>query len=168
MHTGTADKMFGLNLQRPYSKKQIEKEERDPAKRTGFGVITGIQAQGLVDQMRLQGIVVSEEEAAKWIVDWLAACPAVPEYMQRCHREAMAYGYVRDWSGRIRYLPGIHSPFRHIRAEAGRQSHSHKIQAGAQSIMKIAMATAWFEILPYWVARGKFIVPTLQVHASLM
>lgn len=168
VHTGTADKMFKLNLPRPYNKKQVGKDKRDPAKRTGFGVITGIQAPGLVDQMRLQGIIVSEDEAAKWIVDWLAACPAVPEYMQACHREAMAYGYVRDWAGRIRYLPGIHSPFRHIRAEAGRQSHSHKIQAGAQSIMKVGMATIWNEVLPHWRAQGKYIEPILQVHDSLM
>lgn len=168
IHAGTADKMFHLNLPRPYNKKQVKKEQRDPAKRTGFGVITGIQAPGLVDQMRLQGIIVSEEEAAQWIVDWLAACPAVPVYMQKCHREAMAYGYVRDWSGRIRYLPGIHSPFRHVRAEAGRQSHSHKIQAGAQSIMKIGMASIWKEILPYWWDQGYDVQPVLQVHDSLM
>jgi DNA polymerase-1 len=169
VHTGTADRMFKLGLKRPYNKKQVDKDKhRDPAKRTGFGVITGIQAPGLVDQMRLQGIIVSEDEAAQWIIDWLAACPAVPEYMQRCHREAMAYGYVRDWAGRIRYLPGIHSPFRHVRAEAGRQSHSHKIQAGAQSIMKIAMAKIWREVLPYWWARGRNIQPILQVHDELI
>jgi uracil-DNA glycosylase family 4 len=168
VHTGTADRMFKFGLTRPYNKKQVNKEKRDAAKRTGFGIITGIQPPGLVDQMRLQGIIVSEEEAASWIETWLAACPSVPEYMHKCHREAMAYGYVRDWSGRIRYLPGIHSPFRHVRAEAGRQSHSHKIQAGAQSIMKVGMATIWREVLPYWWARGKFIAPILQVHDSIM
>lgn len=168
VHTGTADKMFGLGLPRPYSKSQIGKDKRDPAKRTGFGVITGIQPPGLVDQMRLQGIIIGEEEAAKWINDWLAACPGVPEYMFACHREAMAYGYVRDWAGRIRYLPGIHSPFRHIQAEAGRQSHSHKIQAGAQSIMKVAMSTIWREVIPYWKEAGKYIEPVLQIHDALM
>lgn len=175
IHTGTADRMFKFNLLRPYSKKQLDgvklpsgAKPRDPAKRTGFGVITGIQAPGLVDQMRLQGIIISEDEAAQWIVDWLAACPSVPEYMQRCHREAMAYGYVRDWAGRIRYLPGIHSPFRHIRAEAGRQSHSHKIQGGAQETMKIGMANVNRDVLPLWRARGKYIEPVLQVHDAIM
>lgn len=168
IHAGTASKMFHLDLPRPYHKKQVKSAQRDPAKRTGFGVITGIQPPGLVDQMRLQGMIVTEDEAARWIADWLAACPAVPEYMQACHREAGAYGYVRDWAGRIRYLPGIHSPFRNIRAEAGRQSHSHKIQGGAQEIMKIAMATIHNEVVPYWRARGKYIVPILQVHDSLL
>lgn len=175
IHTGTASKMFHYDMPRPYSKSQLKGiklpsgvSPRDPAKRTGFGVITGIQAPGLVDQMRLQGIIVSEDEAAQWIVDWLAACPAVPEYMQRCHREAMAYGYVRDWAGRIRYLPGIHSPFRNIRAEAGRQSHSHKIQGGAQEIMKIGMANIDRDVLPYWRARGKRIEPVLQIHDAIM
>lgn len=169
IHTGTADKMFKLGLPRPYHKKQVDKEKhRDPAKRTGFGVITGIQAPGLVDQMRLQGIHVTEEEAAQWIVDWLAACPGVVEYMHSCHREAMAYGFVRDWAGRIRYLPGIHSPFGHVRAEAGRQTHSHKIQGGAQEIMKLGMGTIWRDVLPYWWAQGKYLVPIVQVHDSLM
>lgn len=80
----------------------------------------------------------------------------------------MAYGYVRDWAGRIRYLPGIHSPFKHIRAEAGRQSHSHKIQAGAQSIMKIGMDSVWREMLPYWWDKGLDIQPVLQIHDALM
>lgn len=168
IHAGTASKMFHLNLPRPYNKDQVKKDKRDPAKRTGFGVITGIQPPGLVDQMRLQGMIVTEDEAAEWIRDWLAACPQVPEYMQACHREARAYGYVRDWAGRIRYLPGIHSPFKNVRAEAGRQSHSHKIQGGAQEIMKIGMATVHREIIPYWRAKGKFIVAILQVHDSLM
>lgn len=168
IHSGTASKMFHLDLPRPYHKKQVAKEKRDPAKRTGFGVITGIQPPGLVDQMRLQGMIIDEAEAQNWITDWLSACPGVPLYMQKCHREAMAYGYVRDWAGRIRYLPGIHSPFRHVRQEAGRQTHSHKIQGGAQEIMKIAMATIWREVLPYWWERGKYIVPVLQVHDSLL
>lgn len=169
IHTGTANKMFKLGIERPYTDdKKASKEYRDPAKRTGFGVITGIQGPGLVDQMRLQGIIVTEEQATQWIADWLAACPAVPEYMYTCHREARAHGFVREWAGRLRYLPGIHSPFKHVRAEAGRQSHSHKIQAGAQSIMKIAMATINREVLPYWRERGKFIVPILQIHDALL
>lgn len=171
VHTGTTDRMFKLGLGRPYTnekKKLVPKEKRDAAKRTGFGCITGIQGAGLVDQMRLQGIIVTEEEAKGWIADWLSSCPAVPQYFQSCYREARAYGFVRDWAGRVRYLPGIHSPFRHIEAEAGRQSHSHKIQAGAQSIMKIAMATIHREVVPFWRARGKFIVVVLQIHDALM
>ena len=80
----------------------------------------------------------------------------------------MAYGFVRDWAGRIRYLPGIHSPFKHIRAEAGRQSHSHKIQGGAQEIMKIAMAGIHREVIPYWRALGKDIMAILQIHDAIM
>ena len=168
VHTGTADRMFRLNLTRPYHKSQVKKSQRDPAKRTGFGVITGIQAPGLVDQMRLQGIIVSEEEAKEWIKTWLDSCPAVRIYMEACYREARSKGYVRDWKGRIRYLPGVHSPFRHIREESGRQSHSHKIQAGAQEIMKIAMAKVWTDVLPYWWEQGKEVQPILQVHDALM
>jgi DNA polymerase-1 len=168
IHAGTADKMFKLGLTRPYRKSMVGKKHRDPAKRTGFGVITGIQAPGLVDQMRLQGIIVSEDEAAKWIEDWLGACPGVVDYMHQCHREAMAYGFVRDWTGRVRYLPGIHSPFRHVRAEAGRQSHSHKIQGGAQGLMKIGMAAIDNDILPYWHSKGVDVEPVLQIHDALM
>lgn len=168
IHTGTASKMFGLDLPRPYRKGQVKADKRDPAKRTGFGVITGIQGRGLVDQMRLQGLIITEEQATQWIADWLAACPGVTEYMYACHREARAHGFVREWAGRIRYLPGIHSPFKHIRAEAGRQSHSHKIQGGAQSLIKIAMATIWKEVMPYWRQRGKYIEPVLQIHDELI
>lgn len=168
VHTGTASRMFKLNLPRPYHKSQVSKLQRDAAKRTGFGVITGIQAPGLVDQMRLQGVIIPEEEATKWIKDYLDSCPRVRDYMNACANEAWKFGYVRDWAGRLRYLPGIHSPYKHVRAEASRQSHSHKIQAGAQEIMKIAMAKFWTEVYPHWKERGKVVIAILQIHDAIM
>src|SRR5207342_2516919 len=112
--------------------------ERYAAKRVGFGVITGITGAGLLDQMVLAGAVSpdgdlwTELECDDLIARWFAARPGVRIYMDRCRAEARRQGWVADLHGRRRYLPGVWSSVERVREEACRQSHSHKIQAGAQ------------------------------------
>lgn len=150
--------------------------QRYAAKRCGFGVITGITGAGLYDQIQMALALLPEEERAKqeaWdevkcdkiITEWFAMYPNVRKYMEDCRCEARRYGYVRDRWGRIRYLPAIHSPIRHVKEEAERQSHSFKISASAQGTMKIWMANIWADLRQYW---GVVMDPLLQVHDELM
>lgn len=143
VHSETAARMFrvaGATHENKYAGVHKVKH-RYPAKRVGFGVITGIQGPGLLDQMRMAGLEgYTVEECDRLIESWFDTFPGVYKYMQHCRMEAERDGLVRDRWGRIRYLPGASSPLTHIREEALRQSHSHKIQAGAQGIIKRAMA----------------------------
>lgn len=166
IHRETAALMFGIN---PIDVHPLF--HRYPAKRVGFGVITGITGAGLVDQMALahavkaDGSIWSEDDCNRLIVEWFKIYPAARTFMDRCRAEALRYGYVRDMWGRIRYLPGVWSAIPRIREEALRQSHSHKIQAGAQGIIKRAMAEIWWWIEHQWWGR---VDPLLQIHDELI
>jgi uracil-DNA glycosylase family 4 len=172
IHTDTAARMFS----KPYA--DVDKNtERYAAKRVGFGVITGITGAGLVDQMVLAG--AKRPDGGEWtegqcddlIARWFQARPGVAVYMDRCRAEARRQGWVADMWGRRRYLPGVWSSVERIREEACRQSHSHKIQAGAQGYFKIAMARIWWWLEEVWWPRGgrwAEIEPLLQIHDSLL
>lgn len=176
VHSETAALMFridGASYLNKYSGVHKVKH-RYPAKRVGFGVITGIQGPGLLDQMRMAGIEGWTRESCDEIIQrWFEIYPGVRLYMDKCRAEALEQGFVRDRWGRIRYLPGANSPLRHIQEEALRQSHSHKIQAGAQGLMKRAMKAIW-DLLPDLNDAFRTcdvcvpIEPLLQVHDELL
>lgn len=163
IHRQTAAWTFGV----PYD--QVVTEQRYAAKRVGFGVITGITEIGLLDQMNLararrpDGERWTEDDCLRMIEAWFKIYPGVKRYMEACKDEARATGMARDRWGRIRYLPGIWSPIPWVAEEAGRQAHSHKIQAGAQGLMKIAMKVIWDLVCKVGMSE-----PLLQVHDSIM
>lgn len=169
IHAKTASQMFGIPVD------QVDPmRHRYPAKRVGFGVITGITGKGLSEQMALAGVTkdngdpYSEDDCDRLIADWFSIYPGVRDYMEDKRAEARRYGYVRDMWGRIRYLPGIHDPRRWMREEAERQSHSHDIQGSAQGIMKLGMKAAWDGVYPMAWREGVHCEPLLQVHDELL
>lgn len=158
LHRWVASRMFGV------AEKDVTDKQRYPAKRVGFGIGTGIQAEGLLDQMKLAGVYeYSLSDCERFIKDWLAAFPGFHAYMGHCRQEAKRQGYVTDMWGRVRYLPGASCPFPGIRNEAERQSHSHKIQGGAAGLMKRAMKEIW-DIMPSLWEQGVYFEPLLQIY----
>lgn len=161
IHTDNASKIFGI----PYDR--VDKmEHRYPAKRAGFGIITGIQGPGLFDQLRMAGCMGwSVEKCDKLIRDWLNLFPGVKYYMEACGVECERNGgVIKDRWGMPRYLPGILSDDRYERFEARRQSHSHKIQGGAQGLLQNAMA----HIYPRLKVYGDAVRWILQIHDELI
>lgn len=164
IHSQTASEMFGL----PISKLDPDKH-RYPAKQVGFGIINGMTGRGLSEQFALRGVEgYSEKDCDHLIVEWFKIYPGVKAYMGDKATEARRYGYVRDMWGRIRYLPGIHSPDRWAVEEAERQAVNHDIQGSAQGIMKLGMAAVWNDVLPGIWAEGIWCEPLLQVHDELL
>lgn len=163
IHSETASRCFGVPID------QVDKmKHRYPAKRVGFGVITGITGAGLLDQFRMAGITGWDEtQCEDLITAWFGVYPGVKAYMSQCRAEARRNGVVYDRWGRPRYLPGAQSTLAHIREEAERQSHSHKIQAGAQGIMKRAMAAIDQDITELQSA-GYHVWPLMQIHDELI
>lgn len=138
------------------------------AKRVGFGIIMGISGAGLLDQLYLAGIYsFTLDQCTAFIEAWLDKFPRVREFMLASRREGRRKGYVQDYWGRIRYLPNIRCPIEYLKGEEERASHSHKIQAGAQGLMKRGMARAWQRILD-WRETGLDVRPTLQIHDELL
>lgn len=161
IHTDTASRIFHI----PYDK--VDKmDHRYPAKRAGFGIITGIQGPGLFDQLRMAGCQGwSVEKCDQLIRNWLALFPGVKRYMETCGNEcARQGGVIYDRWGMPRYLPGILSDDKYERFEARRQSHSHKIQGGAQGLLQNAMG--W--IYPRLKVYGDTVRWILQIHDELI
>lgn len=163
VHTDTAANMFGI----PYNQIDPDGPHRYAAKRVGFGVITGITEYGLVDQMALarakrpDGQPWTVDDCANMINAWFDVRPGVRLYMEQCRDEARATGMVRDKWGRIRYLPGVWSPQKHVRGEAERQSHSFKISSSAQGVLKRALKQIWINVCKVgWLETE----PLIQVH----
>lgn len=164
VHRMTASWMFGV---KPDGVSAIQ---RYAAKRVGFGVITGITCTGLADQMALAGAAGwTEDRCEEAINGWFEIYKAVRSYMENKRAESRRYGFVRDIWGRIRYLPGVWSSISSVREEALRQSHSHAIQAGAQGIIKKAMAEIWKDLREAWTWTPPWRVePLLQIHDELL
>lgn len=133
IHTETAMRIFGL----PEDK--IDRmEHRYPAKTAGFGIIYGIQGQGLLAQLRTQPGMShwTEQSCDKLIREWMKIYKGVKDYIERVVKETERLGLVRSHWKMIRYLPGIWSDDKKIKAEAGRHAVSHKIQEMAQGMVQ--------------------------------
>jgi uracil-DNA glycosylase family 4 len=160
VHSDTASRIFGVPLDQVHPLLH-----RYPAKRVGFGVITGIEAVGLLDQYKLAGIFqYDEDDCARHIQEWFKVYRGVKTFLHTCREEAKSQGYVKCMWGRIRYLPGVYSNDKVAYGEALRASHSHKISASAQGMMKRGMKRAWDW---YKANPGKY-EPLLQIHDELV
>lgn len=164
VHRDTAAEIFGKRVE------DITDEERDPAKRVAFGVITGITEEGLHGQYMLNGITkYSKEDCRQQIKAWFGVHKEVEQYLIACRQEVRRFGYAKESiGGRIRYLQSIHSTNKRIAAEAERASHSHKISSGAQAILKKSMAALWPQIEDLRRRDGCYIRWILQVHDELI
>jgi len=141
--------------------------QRYASKRLGFGIITGITEIGLAEQMALAGAEGWDEQTClKFINEYFKILRGVKRYIDNCRAEARRYGYVRDRWGRMRYLPGVHSDLSWVREEALRQSHSFKISASAQGLLKHSMKAIW----DWWRSERLLgmIEPLLQIHDELV
>lgn len=144
VHTMTASNMFSIH------ESEVAKFQRQAAKAVGFGVINGISAKGLLNQMilaratRADGSRWTEDECQQLLDNWFEIYPGAKRFQVACMEETRRTGLARDsLSGRIRYLPQIWSPDRTVREETERCSYSHLIQTSANTILKRAMKVMW-------------------------
>lgn len=166
IHVETAARAFGCK------ESQVEPYQRQAGKVVGFGIINGISEKGLVVQMikyrarKPNGDAWTEDDCLQMLGAWFSLRPGVKRFQQDCVREAQETGLARESiSGRIRYLPAVWSTIPYLRGEAERQSYSHRIQSGAQAIIKRAMAVVWNELCK---DPDLGVEPLLQVHDELL
>lgn len=177
IHAETSIKIFGLPDHREWDDKKGEfvypsvhkMKHRNPTKRAGFGVITGISGPGLLDQLRMMGCEGwDEEKCDELIAEWFKVYPGVDNYLASCRAACEAKGYVRDMGGMYRYLPGIWSRDGRVHGEAGRQSHSHIIQGSAQWMIQRAMSWLRPQIDELRQSSDMWIRWLLQIHDELI
>ncbi len=165
IHIETCASIYGKKWE-DISKKSTEYKM---IKNVTFGVVYDISAYGLTGQMHQRGFPDwTDDDSQKMIDEWFALYPGVLGYMSATRAEARRFGFVRDMFGRIRYLEGVRSQIPKVRKEAERQAINHKIQSGAQGVIKLAMAGVWNDVLPLYWNEGSWIEPLLQVHDEIV
>ncbi len=130
IHAATAAKIFGVAIE------DVTKEQRRQAKTANFGIIYGISAFGLAQQLDC-----SRSEAKALIDGYFAAFPGVIDYIERQKELARQQGYAVTLFGRKRYLPDILSHNATVRSFAERNAVNSPIQGTAADIIKMAMVT---------------------------
>ena len=130
IHAATAAKIFNVPIE------QVTKDQRRQAKTANFGIIYGISAFGLAQQLDC-----SRSEAKALIDGYFAAFPGVIDYIERQKALAREQGYAITLFGRKRYLPDIVSHNATVRSFAERNAVNSPIQGTAADIIKMAMVT---------------------------
>ena len=153
IHSATAAKVYKVPLE------QVDRTMRSNAKSVNFGIIYGISAFGLS-----QNIGVSRKEAKEIINNYFEQFPKVKEYMHWSIDQAKKNGYVETIMGRRRYLKDINAKNSVVRAMAERNAINAPIQGSAADIIKMAMIQIDKEI----EARKMKSKMLLQVHDELV
>lgn len=130
IHAATAAKIFNVPIE------EVTKDQRRQAKIANFGIIYGISAFGLAQQLDC-----SRSEAKALIDGYFAAFPGVIGYIERQKELARQQGYAITLFGRKRYLPDILSHNATVRSFAERNAVNSPIQGTAADIIKMAMVT---------------------------
>jgi DNA polymerase-1 len=153
IHALTASEVFGVPLDK------MDPQTRRRAKAINFGIIYGISAFGLGNQ-----IGVPQSEAADYIRAYFERFPAIRAYMERIKTDARRTGYVETIFGRKCFIPGIRDANPARRAGAERQAINAPLQGSAADIIKRAMGR-----LPAALGRaGLKARMLLQVHDELL
>jgi DNA polymerase-1 len=130
VHAATAAEVLKL------SPGQIGPGERSRAKAVNFGIVYGLSAHGLSDQLQ-----ISHEEASEYIERYLSRFPAVQAFIERTIAEATERGYVETLFGRRRQIPELRSRNYQTRSQGERLAVNTIIQGTAADIIKIAMVS---------------------------
>ncbi len=153
IHSETAMKMFNVKPD------DITPELRRRAKAINFGIIYGISAHGLAEQLK-----ISRTEANEIIRKYFEAYPKVKQYIEEVIAFAREHGYVETIMGRRRYLPDIWSRNPTVRGHAERNAINTPIQGSAADIIKTAMN----KIHKFLTEKGYKTKLLLQVHDELI
>jgi DNA polymerase-1 len=153
IHATTAARIFKVPLE------EVTPEMRGMAKSANFGIIYGISAFGLS-----QNLNIPRKEAADLIDTYFTEFPAVKSYMDRVINEARDNGYVSTVLGRRRYLRDINSRNATMRGYSERNAINAPIQGTAADIIKVAMINI-HEWMKDKDMKSKMI---MQVHDELV
>jgi DNA polymerase-1 len=136
IHATTAAKVFGVDLD------DVDPGMRRKAKEVNFGIIYGISAFGLA-----QNLNISRTEASDIIKAYFKEFPRVHDYMEKVKEEARKNEYVTTILGRKRWLRDINSRNQTVRGFAERNAINAPIQGSAADMIKVAMINIqkWME-----------------------
>ncbi len=152
IHSRTAQEVFGVGplAQTP--------EHRRVAKVINFGVIYGLSAFGLAQQLG-----IDTKEAAKFIAAYFERYSGVKKFLDAQIAEVRKTGYTKTLFGRVRPIPEINSPQPNLRNFAERTAMNTPMQGAAADLIKLAMIELDRRLASDFEARM-----ILQVHDELL
>jgi DNA polymerase I len=153
IHAATAAEVLGRD------RATLTRSERDVAKMVNFGIIYGISAFGLSENLE-----IPREEAQAYIDTYLARFPLVQELIQRTVAEAAADGYVTTLLGRRRPIPELRASSWQTRSLGERLAVNTVMQGTAADVIKVAMVRLHNRLR----AEGRAARLVLQVHDELL
>ena len=128
IHSRTAQEVFGVGALGQTA------EHRRSAKAINFGIIYGLSAFGLAQQLGIE-----HKEAAKFIAAYFARYTAVKEYLDQHLETVRKSGFTRTLFGRVRHIPEITAPQAMLRNSGERIALNTPLQGTAADLIKLAM-----------------------------
>jgi len=153
IHTLTASEVFGVPAE------TMDKETRGRAKAVNFGIVYGISAFGLANQL---GIPVGEARA--YIEKYFARYAGVQTFIEKTLEETRKTGSVRTLFGRVRPIPDMESRNPNQRGFAERTAINTPLQGTAADLIKLAMISIDSKL----TERALKTRMVLQVHDELL
>ena len=153
IHAMTASEMFGVPIE------DMDPMVRRRAKAINFGIIYGISAFGLANQLG-----ISRQEAGDYIKTYFERFPGIRDYMDSTKEYCREHGYVETIFGRRIHFPEIRSGHYSQRAFMERAAINAPIQGSAADIIRRAMVRM-DEALDKAKVGAKML---LQVHDELI
>ncbi|WP_113385949.1 DNA polymerase I [Rhizobium sp. SYY.PMSO] len=155
IHAMTASEMFGVPVD------GMPSEVRRRAKAINFGIIYGISAFGLANQLSIE-----RSEAGDYIKKYFERFPGIRDYMDSTKQTARDKGYVETIFGRRIHFPEIRSSNPSVRAFNERASINAPIQGSAADVIRRAMIK--MEPALDSAGLGERVRMLLQVHDELI
>ncbi len=153
IHAMTASEIFGVPV------KDMPRDIRSRAKAINFGIVYGISAFGLANQLG-----IPRGEADDYIKKYFQRFPGIRDYMERTKQFARDRGYVETLFGRRVHIREINSKVPGFRGGAERAAINAPIQGSAADIIRRAMIR-----VPDALAAKKLNTRMLlQVHDELI
>jgi DNA polymerase-1 len=153
IHAATAAEVLGKE------RSELTKDERNVAKMVNFGIIYGISAFGLSENLS-----IPREDAQTYIDTYLARFPHVQDFIQRTIEQAERDGYATTLLGRRRPVPELKARNRQTRGFGERLAVNFVMQGTAADVIKAAMVSIHRRLRE----EGRAARLVLQVHDELL
>jgi len=153
IHSATAAEVLGVDPAK------LTSQQRSIAKMINFGIVYGISAYGLSENLE-----IPRDEAQQYIDAYLARFPHVQDFIARTIEQAKADGYVTSLLGRRRPVTEIRAMNRQTRGFGERVAVNFVMQGSNADIIKVAM----IRIARRLREEGRGARLVLQVHDELL
>jgi DNA polymerase I len=153
IHTATAVEVLGKDPS------ELTSGDRSIAKMINFGIVYGISAFGLSENLE-----IPREQAQEYIDAYLARFPRVQDFIQRTIEQAKRDGYATSLLGRRRPTPEIRASNRQTRSLGERLAVNFVMQGSNADIIKKAMIAIHRRLRN----EGRRARLVLQVHDELL